>query len=616
MTKEPRILMIVESPNKVKTIRQFLPKNYIIMASVGHIAKIKDEGKYNLGIDVDNNFEVKYVVSDDKKDKVKELKEQVALADKVILASDPDREGELISYHLKQFLKIPNSKYERVTYHEITKKAILEALEHSRKIDDDMASSAMTRARLDKIVGYRLSTIARYNVNCKSVGRCQSAGLKVLVDREKEIQAFDSKTYYELNMNFTKDSNEYIAKYVGNDSNEVVRFNSVEECDKIAKSCRNKPSVISNIINKDKVSNPKAPFTTSTFQQEVSTKLGISVKKAMEYAQKLFEGVEINHQHIALITYIRTDSTEFAPEFVTTLSKFVKDTYGKEYYSPIRKTKKSETSQDGHEAIRPTDLSMTPEKVKEYLKDENLIKVYTIIYKRTVASSMSSSITSVTEYSVECNKNRFLFTSNELKFDGYKKVYNYKDESDEDVSLVTFKLNEVLNVDSLERIEKTTKPPKRYSEASFISTLDKLGIGRPSTYATIVSVLLDDSRGYCKLENKVMIPTEKGILLSEFLDKSFSDIININYTVEMEKSLDLISEGKLNDVEFLRSFYDKLETSISKLAKKDRIKTPAKEVGINCPNCGKPLVLRKGPYGEFYGCSGYPKCKTIQKIEK
>lgn len=616
MTKEPRILMIVESPNKVKTIRQFLPKNYIIMASVGHIARIKDEGKYNLGIDVDNDFEVKYVVSDDKKDKVKELKEQVSLADKVILASDPDREGELISYHLKQFLKIPNSKYERVTYHEITKKAVLEALEHPRKIDDDMASSAMTRARLDKIVGYRLSTIARYNVNCKSVGRCQSAGLKVLVDREKEIQSFDSKTYYELNMNFTKDSNNYIAKYVGNDSNEAFRFSKIEDCDKIAKSCKNKPSIISNIINRDKFSNPKPPFTTSTFQQEVSTKLGISVKKAMEYAQKLFEGVEINHQHVALITYIRTDSTEFAPEFVDTLSKFVKDTYGKEYFTPIRKTKKSETSQDGHEAIRPTDLSMTPEKVKEYLTDNNLIKVYTIIYKRTIASSMSSSITSVTEYSIDCNKNRFLFTSNELKFDGYKKVYNYKEDNDEELSLVTFKLNETLSVDNLERIEKTTKPPKRYSEASFISTLDKLGIGRPSTYATIVSVLLDESRGYCKLENKVMIPTEKGVLLSEFLDKSFSDIININYTVEMEKSLDLISEGKLNDVEFLRNFYNRLETSISKLSKNDKIKTPAKEVGIKCPNCGKPLVLRKGPYGEFYGCSGYPKCKTIQKIEK
>lgn len=616
MSKEERILMIVESPNKVKTIRQFLPKNYIIMASVGHIAKIKDEGKYNLGIDVDNNFEAKYVVSDDKKDKVKELKEQVALADKVILASDPDREGELISYHLKQFLKIPTSKYERVTYHEITKKAILEALEHPRKIDDNMADSAMTRARLDKIVGYRLSTIARYNVGCKSVGRCQSAGLKVLVDREKEIQAFDSKTYYELNMNFVKDENEYVAKYVGNNGNDTIRFDKIEDCDKIAKSCKNKPSTISNIMNKDKLSNPKAPFTTSTFQQEVSTKLGISVKKAMEYAQKLFEGVEINHQHVALITYIRTDSTEFAPEFVETLTKYIKDNYGKEYYAPIRKAKKSETSQDGHEAIRPTDLNMTPDKVKEYLNDANLVKVYTIIYKRTLASSMSASITSVTEYSIDCNKNRFLFTSNELKFDGYKKVYNYKDDEEEELSLITFKQGEVLDVDSLERIEKTTKPPKRYSEASFISTLDKLGIGRPSTYATIVSVLLDDSRGYCKLENKVMIPTGKGILLSDFLSKSFGDIININYTVEMEKSLDLISEGKLNDVEFLKGFYDKLETNISKVSKSDKIKTPAKEVGISCPNCGKPLVLRKGPYGEFYGCSGYPKCKTIQKIEK
>lgn len=613
MTKEPRILMIVESPNKVKTIKQFLPKNYVIMASVGHIAKIKDEGKYNLGIDVDNDFEVKYIVSDDKKDKVKELKEQVALADKVILASDPDREGELISYHLKKFLKIPNSKYERVTYHEITKKAILDALNNPRKIDDNMAMSAMTRARLDKIVGYRLSSIARYNVNCKSVGRCQSAGLKVIVDREKEIQAFDSKKYYELNMNFAKDNNEYIAKYVGDTSNEPFRFTNVEDCDKIAKLCKNKPSKISNIVTKDKVSNPKLPFTTSTFQQEVSTKLGIGVKKAMEYAQKLFEGVDINHQHIALITYIRTDSVEFAPEFVDNLTKYVKDTYGKEYYTPIRKVKKSDTTQDGHEAIRPTDLSMTPEKVKEYLKDENLVKVYTIIYKRTIASSMSASITIVTEYSIDCNNNRFLFSSNELKFDGYKKVYNYKEDNDEEeLSLVTFKLNEILNVDSLERIEKTTKPPKRYSEASFISTLDKLGIGRPSTYATIVNVLLDESRGYCKLENKVIVPTDKGILLSNFLDKSFSDVININYTIEMEKSLDLISDGKLEDVKFLREFYTKLEERISKVDKK--IKTSTIDTGIKCPECGKSLVLRKSSYGEFYGCSGYPKCKHIEKI--
>lgn len=609
--KEENILIIVESPNKVKTLKQFLPKNYTVMASVGHICKIANKGLFNMGIDVNDNFKVEYVISEDKKDIFKKLKAQVAISDKVILASDPDREGELIAYCLKKFLKISNKKYERVTYHEITKRAVMEALSNPSKIDNNKAMSAMTRARLDKIVGYRLSSIAKRHVSCKSVGRCQSSGLKVIVEREEEIQKFKITKYFELFINFKKNSKEYTAKYIGTDENKYTSFDEEAKARDVVEQCSFFNYFIKDINFKDRKVKPKLPFTTSTFQQEVSNKLGISVKQAMSYAQKLFEGVNINGQHQALITYIRTDSTEFAPEFVTELTSFIKDNYGNEYYSPIAKQKKKENVQDGHEAIRPVNLAMTPNLVTKYLTDPNLISVYNIIYKRTVASSMSSAIISDTEYVIRNGQHNFIYVTHNMKFDGFKKVYTYKEDDEEELTPgLDFEVDEVLDDIDIKIVPKKSRPPKRYSESSFISTLDKLGIGRPSTYASIVSTLLDEDRGYCTLDDKVIVPTSKGIELIHFLNKSFNDIVNVNYTSNMEKSLDLISDGKLNDIDFLTEFYTKLDSDINKVSPVDE------QITDICPDCGKSLVYRKGPYGNFLGCSGYPTCRYIKKLQK
>ena len=610
-----RILMIVESPNKVKSLKGMVPSNYIVMASVGHICEIKDEGLYNMGIDVNNNFKPSYVVSKDKQEVVDKLKEQVELADKVILASDPDREGEAISYFLKKFLKIPDKKYERVTFHEITKKAVLEALKSPRKIDMNLVTAAITRARLDKIVGYRLSNLARNKVGARSVGRCQSAGLKILVDRELEIKDFKPTKYFELNLNFTENNNQYTAKYVGTDNKKIERIESIDDLNDIINRCDNNKYVLRSIESKERKVNSKPPFTTSTFQQEVSSKLNMSIEEAMSCAQKLFEGIDVNGQHIGVITYIRTDSTDYAPEFVDTLKDFIVDNFGNEYYSPIKKQKKKDNVQDGHEAIRPVDLEMTPEKLSQYISDKKLINVYSIIYNRTLATSMSPALVIDTTFNIYNNDDKFSFSSHSLKFDGFKKVYGqYKDEDEElDNSFIDLKENMILKDTELKYLSKETQPPKRYSESSFINTLDKLGIGRPSTYASIVSVLTNENRGYVKCDSKrILVPTELGIKLSQFLDKCFSDIINLSYTSEMEKDLDIISQGDLDDVQFLMNFYEKLEKSIKNTG---NIRKEVRYVEDRvCPECGKKLVIRQGKKGEFIGCSGYPKCTHIENL--
>ena len=618
--KNKKILLICESPNKVLTLKQFLPSNFKVMASVGHISELNNSGLFNLGIDINNKFKGDYIISKDKKDIVKKLQEQVKLADIVYLASDPDREGEAISWYLKHFLKIPENKYKRITFHEITKKAVLNAIDNPRKIDEDLVAASQARQKLDKIVGYRLSPIAKIAIEAKSVGRCQSAGLKLIVEKEEEIQNFKTEKYFDLFVHFVKNNVEFKAKYVGTKDKEIKQIPTLDACKAIENSCINRDFNVANIDTKDIYDNPSAPFTTSSFQQEVSKKLGISVKKAMACAQKLFEGLSIGNNHTALITYIRTDSTEFAPEFLPILEDYIKTNYGIKYFSPIRKAKKAENAQEGHEAIRPVDLEMTPEKLAGYIEDPTLLKVYTIIYKRTIASAMAAAIISNTQYSIYNQEHKFVMNSREIRFDGYRKIYNYKDVEDkekEEIVKEIFNVGEKLLNTSLERVAKETQPPKRYSESSFIKELDKKGIGRPSTFATILQTLLSEDRGYCKLENKFIVPTSKGIGLSHFLDKSFPDIININYTNELEKELDLIAKGKLTETKFLNEFYNKLEESINKVAPQ-----ASNKVICVCPVCGKGHIVErvaKQGYSKgkiFYACDQYPRCKTAySKIE-
>ena len=610
INKKDRFLLICESPNKVKSITAILKelgyKNIIVQASVGHITEINNSGVYNMGIDPDNDFDIDYVVSSDKKDTVKKLKDQVSYAKGVILATDPDREGEAISWSLKKFLKIPDDKYIRITYHEITKNAIEKALNNARTIDDDLVEAAHARACLDKIVGFRLSPAARMSIGAKSVGRCQSAGLKLIVDREREINDFNPETYYELVLNFKKNKSELKAKYAGTKDEEVTKLKTKVQCNNIINSCKGKDFIISDIVKKNTKQNSPLPFTTSTFQQEVNSKLGISVKDSMSYAQKLFEGIELNGKHVALITYIRTDDPVISDDFVPEIKKYVLKNYGEEYYQGPQKVKKKENVQAGHEAIRAVDLSMTPDKLSDHVKDTRMLKVYTLIYNRTIACMMSPREIADTQYVIANGDNLFKFSSKEETFDGWKAIYSYADK--EEIVKETFKKKEKLEKTKLDIDEKSTQPPTRYNEATLIKTLDKLGIGRPSTYATIVGILLDTKRGYCKIEDKRLVPTPIAFKLTEFLEKNFNEIVDSSYSANLEKDLDKISSGKMKRVKFLTDFYKSIDDEVKKIS-------PDK-ITKRCPECGSELIYRKGRYGLFIGCSNYPACKHIEKIPK
>ena len=605
-----RRLMLVESPNKVQSIKQLLKNteyaDMTVMASVGHFTRIANVGKHNLGIDVDGDFSISYEIEDSKKDIVRKLKEQVRIADVVYLASDPDREGEAIAWTLKKFLNIPDSKYKRITYHEITKSAILKALENPRRIDEGLVKAAQTRQRLDKIVGFELSPIARVEVGAKSVGRCQSPGLKLIVDREREIRDFKPVEYYDLYLDFKKEGQAFKAKYSGFDGKVVKQIKDIKDIKKIKDDCSNGEYLVGSVESKKTLESPKPAFCTSTFQQEVSKRLGIGVTDAMSCAQKLFEGINVGAKHVALITYHRSDSTDMSPEFVSALKGFVESKYGERYWSGAKKAKKSELAQEGHEAIRPVDLDMTPKKLKEYIDDPKLIKTYEIIYNRAVASVMSPTEYGDTSYVMRNGKHEFSMKSRELLFEGWKSAYSYKSDEDDETAecKTTFKQGEKLKDCALRDEKKSTTPPKRYTEASFIAQLDKLGIGRPSTYATIVGIVLDKDRGYCQTEKKELVPTERGEKLISFLEKNFKDIVDYGYTAELEKSLDEISDSKLKDLAFMKKFYSELEGEIKKVVPETK----------KCPECGSDLVLRKGKYGKFWGCSNYPKCKHIENI--
>lgn len=608
-----RILMIVESPTKAKAIKQYVPDNFIVMASKGHICQINDSGLYNMGIDPNNKFKIDHKISPDKKDVVDKLKEQVKFASKVILATDPDREGEAISYHLKNFLKIPENKYERITYNEISKKAVTEALKHPRKIDMQLVNAALDRSCRDKIVGYRLSGIARNNVNARSVGNCQSPGLGMIVDLEEEIENFVPETFFDLYLHFTKNNVEFKAKYLGTDEKNIKNLKSLDECKEIVNECKKGKYSILDVEKKNSLENPKPPFITSTYQQEVSKRLGIGVEEAMNAAQKLFEGIEINGQHVGLITYHRTDSMIMSEDFKNSVKLYVEEFYGKDLYVGQKKVKNSENAQEGHECLRCVDVTMTPEKLSKLLDNNRLLKIYEIIWKRSVAALLKPATFSNTIYTIQNGKHRFGMNSKELIDEGYRKIYSYgNDEDDEKGEIIkeTFNKDEVLQNTSEEAVEKQTTPPARYTQASFLKDLDKKGIGRPATYATIVKTLLDPTRGYVTEEkDKHLVPTQLGISLVHFLKKNFPSIVETTNRANMEKTLDLIASGSKDYIEDLTEFYNNLENEIKKVS-------PNEGKEKVCPNCGKPMAIRKGKYGAFWGCTGYPDCKTIESFKK
>ena len=610
--KNKKILVIVESPNKVQHIQKYLRDagyKVNVMASVGHIMSLADGGSYyNSGVDPKNNFDLNLKVSEDKYKVVQQLKDQAKTADLVYLMSDPDREGFVISWSLVKFLKLPKTKYRRAVTHEITPKAVVKAIENPIPMDDNLVDAGLARMTLDKMLGYRLSPIGKTYVGAKSIGRCQSVGLKLVADREKEIQNFVPETYFDLYVNFEKNKTKFKAKFAGNNTiGNVDHLNSQKEVDAIKANCT-KDYVIEAIKKKEKEESPKPPFCTATFQQEASSKLGLKVKDAMAVAQKLFES--------GRITYIRSDDTTIAPEFIPTLQAYIENAYGKKAWTKPRVGKKQENAQEGHECLRVTDPSLTPDDYNKIDANNLNQKVYKLIWQRTIAAALPNAKISETQYLIDNNGEKFILVSKEITSLGYREVYTYKDDDTKDDSGVvkeTFIKGEVLKNCKLEDVKKQTKPSPRYTEATLIKKLETSGVGRPSTYATIVETVLSATRGYAELQDKSIVPTERGMQLAAFLDRNFNNIINIDYTKKMEESLDKIASGKETKLEFLTEFYNTLENTIKN---NSEISASAQTTNEVCPLCGAPMVVRRSRFGSlFLGCSKYPKCRGIKNLK-
>ena len=599
-------LVIVESPAKTHTISGYLGKNYKVVSSKGHIRDLAPSGKFGLGVDVEGDFTPTYKEIPGKKKDIASLKKDAKNSDMVYLATDPDREGEAISFHLYEVLGLNKDNYERVVFNEITEGAVKEAFKHPRKIDDSLVRSQETRRILDRIIGFRLSKLMQSKTGGKSAGRVQSVALKLIVDREREILAFVPEEYWNITAKF-EDFDANLEKYKGK---KLEIHNEDEVKDILSKL--GEDFTIASVEKKEKTKKGFLPFTTSTLQQACINKFNFNSSKAMRIAQKLYEGVDLGSETLGLITYMRTDSTRLSPVFINDTFKYIEENFGKKYVGVVKKGKKTENVQDAHEAIRPTSIKRTPESVKEYLtKDE--YKVYSIIYARALASLMSDAKTLATTAILDNNGYEFKVTGSILTFDGYLKVYKDFSKTD-DVILPDFeKFNGVVSTKDIETEQKFTKPVSRYTEATLIQEMEELGIGRPSTYAKTMETL--KMRDYVKIEDKKFVPTEIGIETTDKLQEYFSNIINVEYTANMETDLDLIAEENKDNIKILKDFYNEFEPLVESAFTKMEKASP-KETGETCPNCNSPLVVRKGKFGEFVACSNYPECKYIKKEEK
>ena len=596
-------LVIVESPSKTKPIEKYLGKGYKVLSSKGHIRDLSTKGKYGFGVDVENDFKPDYIAMKGKSSVITELKKEVKKADKVYLATDPDREGEAISWHLYDVLGLKDENYERVVFNEITKDAVVNAFGNARKIDKHLVNSQETRRILDRIIGFRLSKLIQSKTDGSSAGRVQSVALKLIVDREREIEAFNSEEYWTIKGIFPTFEAEMF-QYNHKDIEIKNEIEANEILDKLSNTFK-----IESVDKKLKNKQSKPPFITSSLQQEASTKLGFNARKTMQIAQKLYEGIELADETVGLISYMRTDSIRLSNDFIASTYNFIEAKYGKDYVGSVKASKKKDNVQDAHEAIRPTSINRTPESVKAFLSNDEF-KLYRMIYYRALASLMKNAKTENTTVIFDNNNYQFKTTGQIVVFDGYLKVYkDYEDIKDAELPpFDTYKSNIVVAT-SIEKEQHFTNPPARYTEAKLIKEMEELGIGRPSTYATTVDIL--KKRDYVNLVEKKFVPTETGIEITDKLQQCFSHLINVKYTANMESDLDKIAEGNINWVETLRKFYDEFDLAV-KNAFHDMPKKEAEKTGEDCPECGSPLVIRKGKYGEFTACSNYPSCKFIK----
>ena len=595
-------LVIVESPSKSKTIEKYLGSNYKVVSSLGHIRDLSTSGKFGFGVDIDNHFKPEYKIIKGKKKLVNELKKDVKNADFVYLATDPDREGEAISWHLYDTLGLNDNDYERIVFNEITKDVILKSINNARKIDDDLVKSQETRRILDRIIGFRLSKLMQSKTEGKSAGRVQSVALKLIVDREREINAFNIEKYYEIDAHF----NDFDAK-LDTYNDEKVEIKTVEEACSILDKL-NKDFVVEKIDKKEKLKKSKFPYTTSTMQQDASNKLNFTSKKTMSIAQKLYEGVTLENETVGLITYMRTDSVRMSDEFIKNTYAYIKDNYGADYIGYVKKSKKTDNVQDAHEAIRPTSINRHPDDVKKYLSNDEY-KLYRMIYYRALASLFKDAKVEATTVILDNNNYKFKSTGQVLIFDGYLRVYaDYEDSQDK--ILPSLDVNQGIVANLVEYTEHETKPPARYTESKLIKEMEELGIGRPSTYAKTIDTLKE--RAYVTVSDKKFVPTDIGIDITDRLQEFFKDIINVKYTKEMEDDLDKIADGEMIWYNLLDRFYNEFEPKVE-VAFKEMEKKAPEETGEMCPNCGNPLVIKQSKYGKFVACSNYPECKYIKQ---
>ena len=607
-------LIIVESPAKANTIKKFLGGSTKVVASMGHI---RDLPKSKLGIDIEHDFEPEYINIRGKGDLIKSLKKDAKNAKKVYLATDPDREGEAIAWHLAHILEIPEDNLCRVTFNEITKETVKESIKKPRKIDMNLTYAQQARRVLDRIVGYKISPVLWKKVRRGlSAGRVQSVAVKLIVDREEEIEKFIPEEYWNISAILLdeKSKKNFVAKFYGKDGKKIA-IHSKEEVDSILKDIENGKYIVTDVKKGEKKRNPAPPFTTSTMQQEASRKLGFTLKKTMSIAQGLYEGVKVGEKGtVGLITYMRTDSTRISEEARAAAKNQIIKTYGEQYYEN-RYYKTKQNAQDAHEGIRPTYVDLVPEEIKEYLTNDQY-KLYRLIYHRFLASQMSTAIYDVVSANIDVNKYNFRASGQTLKFKGFMTLYVETEDNkqeEEDTSIPELENGQKVIKQKLESKQSFTEPPPRYTEASLVKMLEEKGIGRPSTYSPIITTILE--RHYIEKEQKQLVPTELGKIVNKLLTENFTDVINVEFTAKIEEEFDEVAEGKENWKQVIREFYAPFEKQVEKVEKElEHVELVEEVSDVPCDKCGRMMVIKYGRYGKFLACPGYPECKNAKPL--
>lgn len=613
-------LVIVESPAKAKTIQKYLGTGYDVVASMGHI---RDLPKSKLGIDIEHGFQPDYVEIKGKEELVDTLKKKGKKSDEIYLATDPDREGEAISWHLAYLLGMDLNEANRVTFNEITKSGVQSGMASPRQVDMDLVNAQQTRRILDRIVGYKLSPFLWKKVRRGlSAGRVQSVAVRIIVDREEEIRKFKPEEYWSIDAKLLGKSSRkaFAAKLYGKDKK--ISIKTKEEADAILKELEGQPFMVENVKKSVRKKSPAPPFTTSTLQQEASRRLGFQARRTMKAAQELYEGVEVGSMGaVGLITYMRTDSLRISDEAAQQAADFIEQRYGKNYLPPKRRAYKSKNNaQDAHEAIRPTMPEMTPEQVKDSLSADQF-KLYKLVWERFIASQMATALLDTVSVDIRAGEYLFKASGYTVKFDGYTVLYEEsKEESaegEENASgaLPPMEKGDALKVKSLEGTQHFTQPPPRFTEASLIKTLEEKGIGRPSTYAPTITTIL--SRGYVEREAKALKPTALGEVVTQLMKKQFKKIVDLGFTAQMEKNLDEVEEGQTNWVDTLSEFYEDFAATLTQAEKNmdgTRVKVPDEETDEICELCGRKMVIKIGRFGKFLACPGFPECKNTRKI--